>query len=75
MPTTAPDITLLQADPLLPADSLLTPLTDRMAQLGVGVRQLVMQLQMQSDQVHKISVDDPICGGGEADPPEPPEEP
>ncbi len=52
----APDVTLLQRDPLLPADSLLTPLTDRMAQLGVGVRQLVMQLQMQSDQVHNIAL-------------------
>ena len=52
----APNATLLQRDPALPADSPLTPLADRLAQLGSSVRQLVMQLQMESDQVRHIAL-------------------
>jgi multiple sugar transport system substrate-binding protein len=54
--TRAPNATLLQRDPALPADSPLTPLADRLAQLGSSVRQLVMQLQMESDQVRNIAL-------------------
>jgi methyl-accepting chemotaxis protein/ABC-type glycerol-3-phosphate transport system substrate-binding protein len=52
----APDATLLQRDPALPAGSPLAPLADRIAQLGVSVRQLMMQLQMESDQVRNIAL-------------------
>jgi methyl-accepting chemotaxis protein len=52
----APDAMLLQREIALPPDSPLAPLAARIAQLGVSVRQLVMQLQMQSDQVRSIAV-------------------